>query len=181
MTLTNQPIWKYAGHVGDVDPLSYGGGFVYVDETGVYPPELTYFEPATDDEWQTYRDNDKQDEIPITVYRIVLDRPRFKTLTEEGKRHSFRTKELPANERGKTWYWYDEWFVKDLASVAATCGTTKFAMLRDLFSKDACERAFAYETLIQHFGPNEFDSYPLTLTEKEAREQYAAELKQTRG
>jgi len=180
MTLTNQPIWKYAGHIGDVDPLSYGGGFVYVDETGVYPPELTYFEPATDDEWQTHRDNDKQDEIPITVYRIVLDRPRFKTLTEEGKRHSFSTKELPANERGKTWYWYEEWFVRDLASVAATCDTTKFAMLRDLFSKDARERAFAYETLIQHFGANNFDSYPLTLTEKEAREQYAAELKQTR-
>ena len=49
---TKQPSWKCIGHIGDVDPIAYGGGFVYIDETGIYPPELTYFEPAEDSDWQ---------------------------------------------------------------------------------------------------------------------------------
>ena len=66
--MTNQPIWKYAGHIGDVDPIAYGGGFVYTDETNVYGPELTYFEPGPDEEW-----HDKGGETKLTVYRVLLE------------------------------------------------------------------------------------------------------------
>ena len=94
---TNQPKWKCIGHIGDVDPIAYGGGFVYVDETGIYPPELTYFEPASDEDWK-----ENEDKAKLQEYRIVLDPPRFKTLTAKGKQGCFSTRELPANQRGAT-------------------------------------------------------------------------------
>lgn len=72
---TQQPEWKNVGHIGDVDPIAHGGGFVYVDTTGVYPPELTWFEPGSDEQWHK-----TEGKTPLQVYRTVLDRPRFKTL-----------------------------------------------------------------------------------------------------
>jgi hypothetical protein len=54
--------------IGDRDPIAYGGAFVYVDETGVYPPEMTVFEPAYEEEW----DNDGENSI-LRIYRIILE------------------------------------------------------------------------------------------------------------
>lgn len=65
---TQQPNWKCIGHVGDVDPIAHGGGFVYVDETGVYGPEMTWFEPAPDEEWHK-----TEGKTPLQVYRILLE------------------------------------------------------------------------------------------------------------
>lgn len=67
---TKQPVWKYAGHIGDVDPIAYGGGFVYIDETGVYGPEMTWFEPGTDEQWHETEGN-----TPLQVFRVLLERP----------------------------------------------------------------------------------------------------------
>jgi hypothetical protein len=173
--MSQQPEWEYAGHVGDVDPIAYGGGFVYADKTGVYPPELTWFEPGSDEEWK-----DKEGETPLQVYRLVLDPPRFKTLTAEGARHGYRTEDLPASDRGKTWHWYEEWFVADLGKVAQSCNVTKFQLLRELFSKVPQRRALAYDSLIHHFGVHEFDQYPITMTEDEAYAKYAEEMKAAR-
>jgi hypothetical protein len=33
----SQPIWECIGHIGDVDPIAYGGGFIY---TGLPVEEL---------------------------------------------------------------------------------------------------------------------------------------------
>lgn len=66
---TKQPKWKAIGHVGDIDPISYGGGFVYEDSTGVYCPEIAYFEPATDETWHKLEGNS-----PVSVYRILIER-----------------------------------------------------------------------------------------------------------
>lgn len=174
--MTEQPKWKYAGHVGDVDPIAYGGGFVYVDETGVYPPELVYFEPATDEQWQATEGNS-----PVTIYRLCLEPPRFKTLTDKGRSALTSAADLPPLQRGDTWEWHEEWFVRSLDSVAQSCGTTKFQLLRLLFSKDPRQLAFAYDTLIQHFGPFEFDQYPITMTEEEAYERYKEEMQLCRS
>ena len=67
--MTNQPVWKYAGHIGDTDPIAYGGGYVYTDKTGVYAPELTWFEPAPDEEWHK-----TEGTTPLQVYRVMLER-----------------------------------------------------------------------------------------------------------
>jgi hypothetical protein len=62
--MANQPRWKFVANLGDVNPLDYGGLFVYVDETGIYPPEMERVEPdSEDDENCTY-----------TVHRVSLDR-----------------------------------------------------------------------------------------------------------
>ena len=63
MMATKQPDWKEVGYIGDKNWPEYSGGPVFVDQTGVYPPELEYIEsPESDEpgaEW--------------TVYRVVLD------------------------------------------------------------------------------------------------------------
>lgn len=69
MSQTQQPKWQFIGHVGDVDPIAYGGGFVYEDRTKVYAPEMTYFEPAPDSEWDKLGGK-----TPLAVYRILLER-----------------------------------------------------------------------------------------------------------
>lgn len=42
---TPQPIWKLIANLGDCSVADYGGFLVYVDETGVYPPEVELYEP----------------------------------------------------------------------------------------------------------------------------------------
>lgn len=41
--ISQQPEWEFAGNIGDASPLDYGGGFVYRDKTGVYPPEVHFW------------------------------------------------------------------------------------------------------------------------------------------
>ena len=41
--MSKQPVWKYVGNLGDVTPIENDGAFVFVDETGVYCPELEHF------------------------------------------------------------------------------------------------------------------------------------------
>ncbi len=158
---TQQPNWELVGNLGDVNVKNHGGFLVYRDTTGVYQPEVELYEA-------------NEDETGGTAYRFVLERPRFKTLTEKGKQSGFiSSRELPTSERNDTWHWYNEWFVDKLDSVAETCGTTKFQLLRGLFSNNPMARASAYRDIVEYFGPDEFDSYPLALTEDEAIERYS--------
>ena len=57
---TTQPWWVLEGRIGDVDPISHGGGFVYADALGNYPPELHYFEP-------------EDDGLRLRLYRVLLE------------------------------------------------------------------------------------------------------------
>jgi hypothetical protein len=67
--MTKQPKWKAIGGIGDVDPIAHGGGFVYEDSTGVYAPEMTYFEPSSDETWHKLGGRS-----PLTVYRVLIER-----------------------------------------------------------------------------------------------------------
>lgn len=66
---TKQPVWKFKGHCGDVDPIAHGGGFVYEDATGVYAPEMTWFEPAPDEDWHK-----TEGQTPVSIYRVCIER-----------------------------------------------------------------------------------------------------------
>ena len=167
--MTRQPEWTCVGHIGDRDPIAHGGGYIYQDTTGSYRPELVWFEPESDDEWHKTEGATK-----LQVYRIALDPPRFKTFAHGNCDES---KLADPTERGKTWVWHSEWYVRDLQSVADTCGTTKLALMRELMSTDPETRASGYYSLIGHFGAFEFDQYPLEMTEDEAYTQYADEMK----
>jgi hypothetical protein len=159
--MTNQPVWETVVNLGDVNVADYGGFIVKRDTTGVYAPEVEMYEP-----------NQTHEGTGGTLYRFSLDSPRFKTLTEKGRStHRFGSP-LPMSEKGDTWHWYEEWYMDKLQGVADCCGTTWFALARLLVSKNPVDRGLAYQMLVGYFGPYEFDSYPITLTEEEAQERY---------
>src|SRR6266496_3443390 len=138
---TQQPQWKCIGHIGDVDPIAHGGAFIYIDETGVYPPKMTWFEPGTDEQW-----HELEGKTPLDVYRVMLE--------EDSTRE----------------WWYDK-----LGSIASFTGQTLEQVQADANSADPRVKAWVYDSLVRYFGAEEFDSYPLRMTEDEAYEQYATE------
>ena len=158
----SQPTWKHVGSIGDKDPIAYGGGFVYIDTTGVYAPEMVWFEPGTDEQWHKTEGATK-----LQAYRFVLEPPRFKTL-RGGQWDTTKPENM---------VWHNEWFVKDLASVATSCGHgSHMYLLRGLLSKDPMQRARAYWDILGYFCVHEFDSYPVEMTEDEAYSRFAAEM-----
>jgi hypothetical protein len=55
---TNQPLWRRIANLGDVNPVEYGGFFVYIDRRGVYQPEVELLEAMEEyggKGWETYR------------------------------------------------------------------------------------------------------------------------------
>jgi hypothetical protein len=140
---TKQPKWKIVGHVGDVDPISYGGGFVFIDETGIYPPELAWFEPATDEEW-----HEKGEESKLEYFRVVLEKDSSR-----------------------------EWWYSRLNEITSFLGVSLEELQTAAKSENPLTLAQLYSSLIAFYGAEEFDSYPVTLTEKEANEKFSAELR----
>ena len=139
----SQPIWKHEPSVwiGDRDPIAYGGGFAYTDETGVYAPEIVWFEPAPDEERHKTEGN-----TPVQVYRFIIER------------------------EPQTEWWYGR-----LADVASFTGRPLEELQAD--AKGTLQaQAGLYSDLIHYYSAEEFDSYPVTMTEDEAYTRYAAEM-----
>jgi hypothetical protein len=132
---TKQPKWKQVGIIGDLN-----GGPVFVDETGVYPPELEYVQ--------------NMPEGDAYVYRFPMDNLK---LSPDGKL-------IPANYDAS---WphpiesYTEWFDKNLDRVASICGVSRQELLDSLLSDNPIERAWGYQALAEYHGWENFDSSPL--------------------
>jgi len=148
---TKQPKWKQVGTIGDINFVQHDGGPVFVDETGVYCPELEYVQ--------------NMPEGDAYVYRICLDPLK---LSPAGKL-------IPANF-DETWPYpvehYTEWFDRDIDRVAGSIGIDRAEFVSALISDNPMARASAYEALAQYHGWENFDSYPLhfkTEAELEAR------------
>jgi hypothetical protein len=156
--MTNQPVWKYVANLGDASPIEHGGLFLYEDETGVYPAELEKLdEPCDDDRLERW-----------TVRRVCLDK--LKLHRVENMLY------LVPGAYEPSWphpvHSYVEWFAKDLASVAETMGTTRAELEEAFCSDDIKARAWAYQCVYDYHGWDNGDSYPQTLTKKEARKRY---------
>lgn len=134
----SQPNWKQV--------CSTDTSRLLVDTTGVYPPEM---EIAQEDEGAKR----------FYVYRVVLDPVKKvgKYLVPAGYTESWTH---PVHS-------YNEWYAKDLASVARSCGTTKAKLVAALCSDEPQDRAWAYDCIGGHHGFDNFDSDPLVLTERE--------------
>ena len=152
---TTQPKWRQVGTIGDINFVDYDGGPVFVDETGVYPPELEYVQ------------NMPEPDTDAFVYRFVLDSLK---LSPDGKL-------IPA-AYNESWPHpvesYVEWFDKDVSSVADSIGMDRAEFVDALLSDNPMARASAYEAMAQYLGWENFDSYPLhfkTREELEARYQ----------
>lgn len=114
---------------------------LYTDESSEYDPELAIL-----DEYETRRGTTR-----FYVYRVSLEG--FK-----------RANDTIVNEFGN-----EPWFAGDLAAVASTVDTTREDLLAALCSDEPSARAGAYQDIIGHFGTDEFDQYPLDLTESEVK------------
>ena len=53
--MTPQPQWKLLTNLGDADYIEHDGYFVYVDEAGVYDPEVEVLIHNADETWTIYR------------------------------------------------------------------------------------------------------------------------------
>lgn len=143
----SQPKWKCVGQLGDASPTEYGGAWVFVDETGVYPPEVEILEcPDSDDSKE-----------PYTVYRVVLGP------------HTYIKGILSANRFHPD---HQVWYANELNQICL-CVDWKVKEIIECFcSDDALKRYEAYRAVAAYYGWREFDHYPLTLTKREVSARY---------
>ena len=142
-TSTNQPKWKAVAQLGDVNPLDYGGYWVLVDTTGVYPAEGEWVE--VDEE--TNR---------LTIRRFILDQCTFiDGVLSDNPYHPLH----PA------------WFA-DLEGVSSACGTPVAELRKLLCSDNPVERAHAYREIGCTHGFNNLDDYPIEMSQTEGRRRY---------
>jgi hypothetical protein len=142
--MTNQPKWKQVGTIGDVCFIQHNGGPVFVDETGVYPPELEYVQnmPREDGNEDAY------------VYRITLDALKLSPAGRLIPAKYDASWPHPVEE-------YTEWFDESIESVAKSVGLDRAEFIEALVSDNPMARANAYYELASYHGWENFDSYPL--------------------
>lgn len=141
---TKQPKWKVIAQIGNKHPIVYGGCWILVDETGVYPPECEKWEP--DEDGKTGR-----------IWRWILEPC---TLTDgvlsDNKFHPHH----PA------------WFSERLPEVSNFIGMEHAELVGLFCSSDPIDRAIAWNAVADYFGVIELDSYPVTLDFDEAQQRY---------
>lgn len=163
---TNQPEWELIANLGDVNPIDYGGYFIYRDKTGVYVEEgVMLLAPQSD--------TDKQ---PWTEYRVMLERC---TLTDAGilsdnKYHPHHPawfanpEEEMVNRPQDTTY---------LSRVADYVSLTLYELQKMFCSLNPVERAHAYEMVGGYHGFLNFDEAPLNFHDRgEIEERYKDEI-----
>lgn len=151
--MSSQPVWNKVGTVGDVNPIDYGGGIVLVDGTGVYPPEVEYYEPIDPD----------REASPVKVYRFVLYPCTYVNgVLSDNKYHPDHA----------------VWFADDVHTLASQFEDMADDDLIGMFcSDDPMERAFAWLEVGMYNGLDNLDDYPLTMSYSEAEnrlERYSA-------
>ena len=139
---SKQPIWKLVANLGDVNPLDYGGFLVWVDTTGVYPPEAEVIELDAPDD----------DDSPLTTYRFILEPCTFigGVLSDNPFHPDCAV-----------------WFADRLESIANCQGIGSESLLAWFLSTDPIDRGNAWRAVGEYFGWQELDSYPCQYTRAE--------------
>jgi hypothetical protein len=149
-----EPIATY----GDVDFLKYGGQLLLPNRDEIGNPYLEVIEPPTENLDTTW-----------VIYRFDVDR--LKKVIVKRTYHL-----VPFGYEPATWphpvRMYNEWFVDSLPNVAESMDCPEEELITDLCSEKPEERARAYIMLGEYHGWENFDSYPLHLSEHEAHERY---------
>ena len=137
------------GSIGDVNPIDYGGGYIFSSpESG--GPHLEYFEGLDSDERATrlsYGDDsdEKIGALEVTLYRVDLGKD---------------AKDFLSDYRWVRWDDIARFTGQDVSEYAP-------AKLRT-----AQARALAVQDAAGHDGWGNFDSYPLQLTVSELKERW---------
>lgn len=143
----SQPIWKCVGNLGDANPIEHGGLLVFVDKTGVYPPEMERIQPNDDGETWERR-------------RVVLDPcTHVNGILSDNKFHPdhsawFATPESRRAERPQdTTY---------LSNVCDTMDVEMDEIIRLFCSDEPMERAHAWRMVGDYHGWDNLDECPDT-------------------
>lgn len=147
MTTTQQPEWELIANLGDVNPIDYGGYFIYRDKTGHYTEEAELCEPA-DYSAKTHE-----------IHRWILDRCTDENgILSDNPYH----KDEPA------------WFADTLDQIAEFADLPDIRAM--LCSADPIDRAHAYRAIADYHGAANLDSYPLTLPRHETQARYGEDV-----
>jgi hypothetical protein len=164
--MSQQPKWKFVSNLGDASPLDYGGDFLFIDETGVYPPELEHLELAD----PTVQDDDK---LRYTIHRVVLENCTFvKGVLSDNKFHpDYPVWFARKDPEHKARHGYDQW--SRFCDTAKSVEMTGKQLAKQFCDEDPEQRALAWKLIIDANGWHEFDEYPHTnMTRKEVIERY---------
>jgi len=154
----SQPVWKTIYNTDH--------SLLKEDTTGVYPPELEIAQEYEDESARGGR------RTKFMLYQVPLERQKLVPHEKvEGKYYLVPFKWDPSwSHPVKN---YEEWFVKDLKSVAQSMGTSLEELVDALCSDDPKDLAFAYEAIGGHHGYDNFDSSPIILTENKLNKRWA--------
>lgn len=136
--MTCQPEWKLV-YASDCEA-------VFTDATGVYAPEMEHADEL-----------EGEDDSTFYVYRFPLERQ--KVVGDYLVPYSYDAATYPHPLPQ-----YEEWFADNLDHVASSSGLTRDALVEMLCSDDPRQLAHAYDAIGGHYGFDNFDGYPLTLT-----------------
>ncbi len=143
---TKQPKWKFVANLGDVNYIQEGGLFVYIDETGVYAPEMVKIYPI----------DNKTGKCEIR--RVILDKCTFENgVLSDNPYH----KDKPA------------WFSTGINSVPRFGGYTTATFIGYLTGDNIPDRAIAWQLIGDYFGWENLDSYPSFMTAEEFNSRYS--------
>jgi len=162
--MTQQPVWKMVGQVGDINPIDHSGGFIYIDETGVYPPEVEYIHAPTEYNGE-----------PWVIYRFILEPCTYiNGVLSDNKFHPDKPAWFAKTEEERKERPQDTTYLKNVCDFV---GMAEPEMI-DLFtSDDPQERAAAWMAVGDYHGFENLDEYPLVFTnEDQVRVRYAEEL-----
>jgi hypothetical protein len=157
--MTRQPNWKLLANLGDVQPIEYGGYFVYEDTTNVYGHEAELLEVYDNSgEWR--------------IYRFSIDKCTFiDGILSDNKYHPEHPAWFAEPEPEKATRPQDSTY---LSNVASYVGDTVENMIALLCSDNPIARATVYRNIGEYHGLDNFDSYPLTFKKrKEVEKRYA--------
>lgn len=167
MSKTNQPNWKFVENLGDASPIEHGGAFLYVDTTGVYPPEVEMlFAPYEDPEDESKEAWEVRRFIiePCTYVDGILSDNKYRPGHSAWFAKSYnpdRTQDGPGG----------------LESMSSSLGVSKKELV-EMFLGNLYERAQAWINVGQHYGFDNFDEYPLRFTKEAVEERYSEEIEE---
>lgn len=180
--MSQQPIWKCVGNIGDNSPLEYGGLFVFVDETGVYPPEMELIEVIggeREDEYNEHGELITEGNEKWEIRRVVLKNCYFENgILSDNQFHKdhavwfFKT-EQQRKERPRD---------SDHLSICRSIGMDEMEFINLFLSSDPIDRACGWQIVGDYHGWENLDSYPWTSTDrKEMEQRIGAYEKQIKG
>lgn len=119
----------------------------------------------------TYEDEEGFEQKKFQLFSFSIER--FKLVPDP---EDHRTTYLVPESYNSTWphalSQYEEWFARDLESVARSVGADPLDLAKQFTSPDPKVRAVAYMAVAGYHGIENFDSYPLEIGEPELDERW---------